>query len=115
MFPYRDDNPTLTTPFVTIGVIVLTGLVWLVVQGAGTDPALGRSVCELGAIPGELLGRVRPGTSVPIGPRLACQIGDVPHWSMLIGAAVIVGAGLFIFFREQRLEKPAEIELPPER
>ena len=91
MFPYRDDNPTLTTPFVTIGVIVLTGLVWVLVQGAGTDPALGRSVCELGAIPGELLGRVAPGTSVPIGPRLACQIGDTPHWSTVVYSIFLHG------------------------
>lgn len=32
--------------------------------------------------------------------------GDVPSLHVLIGAAVIVGAGLFIFFREQRLKKP---------
>jgi drug/metabolite transporter (DMT)-like permease len=33
--------------------------------------------------------------------------GDVPSLHVLIGAAVIVGAGLFIFFREQKLKKPA--------
>jgi len=32
--------------------------------------------------------------------------GDVPRPAMLIGAGVIVAAGLFIFFREQRLKKP---------
>ena len=31
---------------------------------------------------------------------------DVPRMNMLIGAAIIVGAGLFIFFREQKLKKP---------
>jgi drug/metabolite transporter (DMT)-like permease len=31
--------------------------------------------------------------------------GDIPRWNMLIGAAIIVGAGLYIFFREQRLKK----------
>ena len=35
--------------------------------------------------------------------------GDVPRPAMLIGAAIIVAAGLFIFFREQKLKKP-----PPE-
>ena len=30
---------------------------------------------------------------------------DIPRWNMLIGAAVIVGAGLYIYFREQRLKK----------
>ena len=41
--------------------------------------------------------------------------GDVPQWPMLIGAAIIIGAGLFIFFREQKLSLPSEPELPPER
>ena len=33
--------------------------------------------------------------------------GDVPHANMLLGAAVIIGAGLFIFFREQQLKRNA--------
>ena len=33
--------------------------------------------------------------------------GDVPHANMLVGAAVIIGAGLFIFFREQQLKRKA--------
>ncbi|WP_207488712.1 DMT family transporter [Brucella pituitosa] len=31
--------------------------------------------------------------------------GDIPKASMLIGAALIVGSGLFIFFREQRVKR----------
>lgn len=38
--------------------------------------------------------------------------GDVPRASMLAGAVVIVGAGLFIFFREQRKAAPPGPELP---
>jgi len=41
--------------------------------------------------------------------------GDVPHRLTLIGAGVIILAGLFILFREQRLARPSEPELPPER
>jgi drug/metabolite transporter (DMT)-like permease len=41
--------------------------------------------------------------------------GDVPTVQMLIGAAIIIAAGLFIFFREQKAGHPAEPELPPER
>jgi drug/metabolite transporter (DMT)-like permease len=33
--------------------------------------------------------------------------GDVPRPNILIGAAIIVSAGLFIFFREQKLKKAA--------
>ncbi len=35
--------------------------------------------------------------------------GDVPRPAMLLGGAIIVAAGLFIFFREQKLKEP-----PPE-
>ena len=41
--------------------------------------------------------------------------GDVPHWLTLAGAAVIIGAGLFIFFREQTVTGDPEKELVPER
>ena len=75
MFPYKDENPTLRPPVVTIAFITVTSLVWLVVQGAGTADALARSVCELGLIPGELLGNVEPGRVVPVGPRHGCELG----------------------------------------
>ncbi|OLP49933.1 DMT family transporter [Allorhizobium taibaishanense] len=37
--------------------------------------------------------------------------GDLPRTSMVIGAALIIGSGLFIFFREKRLNK-TETVLP---
>ncbi|ASV83607.1 eamA-like transporter family protein [Ochrobactrum quorumnocens] len=33
--------------------------------------------------------------------------GDIPKTSMVVGAALIVGSGLFIFFREQRVKRGA--------
>jgi hypothetical protein len=68
VFPYRDDNPTLSTPIVTIVLIAVTVGVWVLVQGMGAEPALSRSVCELGLIPGELLSRIPAGTSLPLSP-----------------------------------------------
>ena len=68
MFPLRDDNPTLATPLATLAIIGLNLLVWVFVQGLGTEPALSHSVCELGLIPGELLGYVKPGARVELGP-----------------------------------------------
>jgi drug/metabolite transporter (DMT)-like permease len=41
--------------------------------------------------------------------------GNVPSVEMLIGAAIIVAAGLFIFFREQKVGLPPATELQPER
>ena len=67
MFPLRDDNPTLSSSVVTVALVVVNVLCWVLIQGLGTEPALSKSVCELGAIPGELLGRVAPGTAVPPG------------------------------------------------
>jgi membrane associated rhomboid family serine protease len=74
MFPYKDENPTSLTPVITYGIIGLNLLVWLFAQGAGTSPALARSVCELGLIPGELLGRLPAGYQIPVGPGTACVI-----------------------------------------
>jgi membrane associated rhomboid family serine protease len=83
MFPYKDENPTYLRPVVTLGIIVLNVLAWLVVQGAGTHEALTRSVCELGAIPGELLGLVPPGTAVPLGPEVQCVLGATNYFDVL--------------------------------
>jgi membrane associated rhomboid family serine protease len=80
MFPYRDDNPTLDTPLVTLLLIGLNVGAWILVQGMGSDPALARSVCQLGLIPAEFLGRVLPGTQVALGPDQSCTLGLGQHW-----------------------------------
>jgi membrane associated rhomboid family serine protease len=80
MFPYRDDNPTLATPFVTFLIIGVNVFVWVVVQGMGAEPALSRSVCELGLIPGEFLGRLPEGLSVPMSRTTVCVISGEPSW-----------------------------------
>jgi membrane associated rhomboid family serine protease len=72
MFPYRDENETQRPAIVTGAIIALNALVWLVVQGAGSEMSVARSVCELGLIPGELTGTVPPGTTFPLGEGLAC-------------------------------------------
>src|SRR4051812_16904149 len=80
MFPYRDDNPTLATPFVTLLLIGLNVVSWVVVQGMGAEPNLSRSVCELGLIPGEFLGRLPDGFSIPMSRTMACVIEGDPSW-----------------------------------
>lgn len=80
MFPYKDENPTFLPPVVTLLVIGANVAVWLLVQGAGTAPALPRSVCELGLIPGELLRLVPPGQTIPVGRDVACVITDQPSY-----------------------------------
>ena len=80
MFPYKDENPTVITPLVTFGIIGVNILIWVFIQGVGAEPGMSRSVCELALIPGELLGRVAPGTQIPLGPRTVCVLGGSQTW-----------------------------------
>ena len=72
MFPYRDENETIRTSYATYVVIALNIGAWLLVQGGGQHLPLARSVCNLGLIPGELTGSLRPGTAFPMGEGLVC-------------------------------------------
>ena len=73
MFPYRDENETQRPAIVTATIIALNVLIWLVVQGAGTEFPLAKSVCDLGLIPGELTGSLPVGTRFPMGEGLVCS------------------------------------------
>ena len=75
MFPYRDDNPTLSTPLATALLIAINVGVWILIQGTGAEPALSRSVCELGLIPGEYLHRIPAGYTLPLAPGVGCVLG----------------------------------------
>ena len=74
MLPYRDENETVRTPVITFLLIALNTLVWLVVQGAGSEPALAASVCNLGLVPGELTLLARPGDGFEMGGGMACIV-----------------------------------------
>ncbi|HEU5170520.1 MAG TPA: rhomboid family intramembrane serine protease [Gemmatimonadales bacterium] len=80
MFPYRDDNPTLRTPVITVALIAANVAVWMLVQGMGSEQALARSVCELGLIPGEFLHRLPAGYSLPLSPETRCVLGFGSTW-----------------------------------
>ena len=75
MFPYKDENPTFHPTIVTWALVGLNVAVWVLVQGMGSEPMLTRSVCQLGLIPGELLGRVAEGSQIRLGPTAICQLG----------------------------------------
>lgn len=79
MFPLRDENPTLLTPYFTIALIALNVVVWLYVQGAGlSDVALADAVCRFGAIPAELTGRTGGYEGIDLGPGLPpCEFGGL--------------------------------------
>ena len=75
MFPLRDENPTVRPPVATVAIIGLNVAAWLFLQGLGTEATLIKSLCLYGLIPGDLLGTVPGGTTVPIGPHATCVLG----------------------------------------
>ncbi|HLT92684.1 MAG TPA: rhomboid family intramembrane serine protease [Woeseiaceae bacterium] len=93
MFPVRDDNPQLRVPVVTYLLIGLNVAAWIFLQGLGVEPALSRSVCLLGLIPGELLGSVDP-TQVP-GP-LPCPVGRESSWHTVVSSMFMHGSWLHL-------------------
>jgi membrane associated rhomboid family serine protease len=90
MFPYKDDNPTLRPAVVTVALIVVNVVVWFVVQGMGTEPALSASVCRLGLIPGEVLGRLPEGSIVPMEV-VRCRTGASAAWLTPISSMFLHG------------------------
>ena len=64
MFPYRDENETQRTPYLTVAIIALNILAWLFIQGAGQAYPLAASVCNQGLIAAELTLKAPPGTSI---------------------------------------------------
>src|SRR5436190_364094 len=84
MFPYKDENPTEHPAVITVAIIVANALAFILIQGAGAQGPLARSVCDLGLIPGEVLHSVRPGSGVELAPGMICMVDAVPkYWTVL--------------------------------
>jgi membrane associated rhomboid family serine protease len=96
MIPLHDENKTVRTPIVTLTTIALCVLAWVVVQGAGAEVPLATSVCNLGLVPGELLGTVAPGTTVPMGPDMACVVDPGREPSHLITHMFLHGSWMHL-------------------
>jgi len=96
VIPYKDENPAELSPISTIAIIVVNTLAWLFVQGAGASAPLARSVCQLGLIPAEVLGRAPAGTTVPLGQGLECVLTAEPHFSTILTSMFMHGGWLHI-------------------
>ena len=96
MFPYRDENPAILTPVITVALIVANVVVWVVAQGMGSDVMLARSVCEFGLIPGDLLGHLPPGTTVPVAPGMSCVIESGRPWLTVLSSMFMHGGWLHL-------------------
>tara|TARA_B100000029_G_scaffold516553_1_gene630828 strand:+ start:5344 stop:6120 length:777 start_codon:yes stop_codon:yes gene_type:complete len=91
MFPIRDDNPQIFTPFVTYTLICVNVFVWFFVQGFGSNPALASSICTLGLIPGEILQTIPVGTRFPTGPGTLCVLGNTSSWHTVLTSMFLHG------------------------
>jgi membrane associated rhomboid family serine protease len=96
MFPYRDENPGVLRPIVTVGIILANIAVWVLVQGMGAAVPLATSVCELGLIPGDLLGRLPEGYAIPIGERMACVVEAGRPYKSLLTSMFLHGGWLHL-------------------
>ena len=92
MFPYHDENKSLRPTPVTWLLIGANLVVWLFLQGAGTFPALPKSVCELGLIAGELTGALPSGTSIELGEGLRCVVEGGPKLSRILTSMFLHGS-----------------------
>jgi membrane associated rhomboid family serine protease len=64
--------------------IVLNAVAWVFVQRLGSEAGLAHSLCDLGLIPGELLGRAAAGTAVPISPNYTCIVDPTGDWRTVV-------------------------------
>jgi membrane associated rhomboid family serine protease len=96
MFPYRDENETQRTPYITLAFIGLNVLAWLFVQGAGSPLRLAASVCNFGLIPGELTGGLPPGTRFPMGEGLVCLTDPGRQVSHLVTSMFLHGSWMHL-------------------
>jgi membrane associated rhomboid family serine protease len=96
MIPYRDENETQRRAIVTGTIIAINILTWLVVQGAGAELSLARSVCNLGLIPGELTGLLPPGRGFPIGQGAVCLTDPGRQASHLLTSMFLHGSWMHL-------------------
>jgi len=105
MIPLSDENPTIRPAVATWLLLAGLGAVWVVVQGAGFDERLIRSVCNLGMVPGELTRMAPIGAGVPLAEGLSCVVDReginalTPVLSMFLhgGWGHLLGNALFLW------------------
>ena len=96
MFPIRDENPTLRAAVATVGLMVINILVWVLVQGMGSNPALVESICRLGLIPGAVLGSLPAGTGIELGAGYVCVVGGGEGWPTAISSMFMHGGWMHL-------------------
>jgi len=96
LFPLRDENPTLLTPYVTVAIIVLNVIVWIYLEGAGfSSDLLSRSICEYGMIPAEVTRHTGGHIGVLLGQGVGCRFGGLT-WQAVLTSMFLHGGWLHI-------------------
>lgn len=90
MFPLRDENPLVHTPFAVILLIGLNAASWSWLQGFGSELPLVNSLCAYGLIPAELLGTAPVGTSIDLG-RGSCVLENAGSSRTLVTSMFMHG------------------------
>jgi len=96
MFPIRDDNPQVLTPYGTYAIIGLNVLVWILVQQFGSAGALVDSICHYGLKPAELLGRLPGPVRISLGSEGTCVIGDSAAWYTVFTSMFMHGGWMHV-------------------
>jgi membrane associated rhomboid family serine protease len=96
MFPIRDDNPSILTPYATYVIIGLNAAVWLLVQGFGTPLPLVRSICAFGLVPAQLFHTVPTDISVPVGRGYQCVLSGGAGWYKVVTSMFMHGGWMHI-------------------
>ena len=108
MLPLKDDVPTRTFPFLTVGLIVANVLVWILYQDAGAEPGMTASVNKAAYHPCEVENTCRQiGEDWPV--TIFSSMFMHGSWSHLIGNMLflwifgnnvedVLGRFRFIFF-----------------
>lgn len=96
MFPIRDENPKIYNPIATYVIIGINAIFWITLQGMGYPAELAESICRYGLIPGELLGKLAPGTEIPLTGNLTCVVQDEPNWTTSLTSMFMHGGWLHL-------------------
>ena len=79
MIPVGIGLPSRRVAWMNYAIILATIAVWVLVQGAGSDPVrLATTICNYGMVPGELTHAAPVGLAVPLGRGLACVVDNDP-------------------------------------
>ena len=96
MIPYRDENPTMLTPIVTVGIIVLNVVAWLFVEGLGSRAPWRQPSATSGSSRVRCSTGSRRAPRFEMGPGLFCAVDPVPHYWTVVTSMFMHGGWMHL-------------------